>query len=437
MKHHRAALLLLPLLLAPGLPAGSVGRPEGGLQAAIREVSAKAVPAIVQLEVAEYVGLPGGGEYRRQGLGSGVIIRVDGDSAWVVTNNHVLGDAVEVTVHLAAGEALPGEIAGRDPRRDLALVRFRPPPGTAPARFGGGVSAGDLVLAVGSPLGLSSSVSLGVVSAVGRRGGPGGNISDFIQTDAVINPGNSGGALLNLDGGVVGINTWIASDSGAYEGFGFALPAASVQRSLRDLLARGRVCDGWLGVSGIDPPPAMLEELSLAGARGALVANVYLGGPAERAGVLPGDLLLQLGERQLDGTAGMIQAAADADPGSPARLRLLRRGQPLVLEAVLAERPEEGRLAAENRRLWPGWIAVAAEEGEAVELVTVFRRTPAAGSGFRPGDVLEEVDGQPVQGLPGLFTLLLPGRPAYRLGVRRGDSRLQLDLPAQIGNPGP
>jgi S1-C subfamily serine protease len=345
----------------------------------------------------------------------------------------VLGEAEQITVRLAGGEAFAGTLQGRDRRRDLAVVRFSAPPDLPTVRLGGSEAArvGDWVLAVGSPLGLNSSVTLGILSAVGRRGGPGGNISDFLQTDAVINPGNSGGALLNLKGQVIGINTWIASDSGSYEGYGFALPSASVQRGVRELLAKGRAADGWLGVSSIDPPPPMREELQLPNGRGALVANYYLGGPAQRAGIQLGDFLVQLDRRRITETAGLIQAAADASPHAAVRLRLLRRGQLEGLTVVLGERPPEQELAAENALLWPGWIAAG------TELVQVFRGTPAARAGFRRNDRIVEVNGKPLDGLAGLFAFLNQALPVYRLTVERGESRLELDLPGQIVNPGP
>jgi len=428
-----AAGLAFGALLLPAAFAAAQARGGGDLQQTIHEVASRAVPAIVQLEVTEVFSLPAEQEYRKAGLGSGVIFAVEDGIAFVVTNNHVLGEAGEITVRLAGGESFAGAVQGRDRRRDLAVVRFSAPPDLPTLRLGGSEAArvGDWVLAVGSPLGLNSSVTLGILSAVGRRGGPGGNISDFLQTDAVINPGNSGGALLSLNGQVIGINTWIASDSGSYEGYGFALPSASVQRGVRELLAKGRAADGWLGVSSIDPPPPMREELRLPNGRGALVANYYLGGPAQRAGIQLGDFLVQLDRRRVSEAAGLIQAAADASPHASVRVRLLRRGQPEGLTVVLGERPPEQELAAENARLWPGWIAAG------TELVQVFRGTPAARAGFRGNDRIVAVNGKPLAGLAGLFAFLNQALPVYRLTVERGESRLELDLPGQIVNPVP
>jgi S1-C subfamily serine protease len=399
-------------------------------QEAIRRAAAEAVAAIVQVEVEELIQ-----DYRKSGLGSGVIVRQEDRSAFVVTNNHVLGQADRINVRLSGGQSYPATVLGRDPRRDLAVVRFPAPEPLAVARFGdsGSVRPGDWVLAVGSPLGLNSSVTLGVVSAVGRRGGPGGNISDFIQTDAVINPGNSGGALLNLAGEVIGINTWIASDSGNYEGYGFALPSASVQRSVRDILAFGRALYGWLGVGGIDPPPPLKEELYLPPVKGALLANLYLDGPAARAGLQLGDYLTQVAGVRIEGTSALIQAVADADPGSSVPVRFTRAGLPMSLQVVLGERLEEEALARRNHLFWPGLVALGAQEKQGVELAVVFPGTPADRAGLRVGDQVTAVDGETLAGLPGFYAVLNRVRGTCRLTVQRREEQLDVELGREGG----
>ncbi len=428
----RAAIALLACLAgAPAalakdrVPLPGPQAAGGGLQEAIRRAAAEAVPAIVQVEVSELVQ-----DYRRSGLGSGVVFRQENGTAFVVTNNHVVGQADEINVRLSEGQSYPGTLLGRDPRRDLAVLRFLAPGPLAVARFGDSSAArpGDMVLAVGSPLGLNSSVTLGVVSAVGRRGGPGNNISDFIQTDAVINPGNSGGALLNLAGEVIGVNTWIASDTGNYEGYGFALPSASVERSIQDILASGRARYGWLGVGGIDPPPELREQLSLPPGKGALLANLYLGGPAARAGLALGDYLTEVGGVRIDGTSALIQAVADQAPGSSAPVRFARAGQPLSLQVQLGERPEEEQLARNNRLFWPGLVALGAQEKRGVELAVVFPGTPAARAGLRVSDLVTAVDGQALDGLPGFLAALNRVRAGCRLTVRRGENELAVEL---------
>ena len=430
MKPLRSAprLACLALLLAAQGPAArGSGSTAPDLQEAIRAAAAGAVPAIVQVEVEELVQ-----DYHRSGLGSGVIFKQDGSSAFVVTNNHVLGDAGEILVRLSDGESYPAAVQGRDLRRDLAVLRFQAAGPLAIARFGDSsqVRAGDWVLAVGSPLGLNSSVTLGVVSAVGRRGGPGTNISDFIQTDAVINPGNSGGALLDLAGQVIGINTWIASDTGSYEGYGFALPSASVQRSVSDILAVGHARYGWLGVGCVDPPPAFKEELSLPAEKGALVANLYLGSPAEKSGLLPGDYLTKLDRERIAGTAGLIQSVADAVPGVSLQIRYWRAGLPMSTRVELGERQEEGLLARESRLFWPGLIAVKAggDSQGGVELIQVFPGTPADRAGLRTGDLVMTLNGQSFRGLAGFYAALTRGREPSKLAVKRGEKEISIEL---------
>jgi S1-C subfamily serine protease len=429
-----AGISLLAPQAARGLNPGAAGGGTAGdgLQQAIRRAAAEALPAIVQVEVSELIQ-----EHRKAGLGSGVIFRLEGGEAFVVTNNHVLGQADQISVRLSGGQSYPATLQGRDPRRDLAVVRFRAPEPRPVLRFGDSsrVRPGDWVLALGSPLGLDSSVTLGVVSAVGRRGGPGGNISDFIQTDAVINPGNSGGALLNLAGEVIGINTWIASDSGSYEGYGFALPSGSVERSVRDILVRKRALYGWLGVGAVDPPSLVKEQLYLPDGKGALLANLYLDGPAVRAGLQLGDYLTQLAGIRIADTPGLIQAAADSSPGSTALLRYWRAGLPMSLEVTLAERPEDEPLARRNGLFWPGLLVVGGEAGRGVEVVQVFRGTPAERAGLRTGDQLAAVDGEALAGLAGFYAVLNRLQADCRLTVRRGEEQLSVLLGRGGGQP--
>jgi len=442
MRHLRKAPALIFALLAAAasLQAGGVseGRKALSLQDRIHRAAAEAVHYIVQVEVAEtvqqYPREAAEKEYHKSGLGSGILIRQEGKAAFVLTNNHVLMEADQIMVRLYDDEAYPATVQGRDVRRDLAVVRIETGRKLETAPFGDSsrVQAGDLVMAVGSPLGLESSVTLGVVSAVGRRGGPGANISDFIQTDAVINPGNSGGALVNLAGEVVGVNTWIASQSGQYEGFGFAIPVNTVKRSVPYLLAGRDAVYGWLGVGCVDPPEALRQSLGFPLRGGALLLNIYRGSPADRAGLRLGDLLERIDGRDLQGTADLIQSIADGEPGRPASLRILRGGQIVEVTVPLAERPEEQSLAAMNDRFWPGWIAVDAAgqdrpEGGA-ELVQVFASTPADRGDFRAGDVIAEVNGEPVKDAFVLLSALDKAGAAARITLLRGKERLDKTL---------
>jgi S1-C subfamily serine protease len=420
---------------------------EAPIQDRIHEAAARAVPCIAQVEVTQtfqqYPKEAGQSEYRKSGLGSGILIRRSGEAAFLLTNNHVLNEADQITVRLFDGESYPGKVQGRDARRDLAVVRFQTARKLKVARLGDSnqVRVGDWVMAVGSPLGLESSVTLGIVSAVGRRGGPGGNISDFIQTDAVINPGNSGGALVNLAGEVVGVNTWIASQSGQYEGFGFAIPVNTVKRSLRYLLANRNAVYAWLGVGCADPPEDLRSNHGLPAKGGALLLNLYLGSPADRKGLQPGDFLEQIDGRDLQSTADLIQSIADSDPGQIVILRILRSGQRIDVSIPLDERPSEPSLAAMNDKFWPGWVAVDAvgenqKEGGA-ELVQVFSLSPADRSDFRIGDIILAVNGAPVNNFYGLLAALDRSHSPSLITILRGKTRLDKELAGIAEGSGP
>ncbi len=442
------ALLFALLVAAASLEAGGAleDRKAPPLQDRIHRAAAEAVQYIVQVEVAEtvqqYPKEAAENEYHKSGLGSGILIKREGKAGFALTNNHVLADMDEITVRLFDGEAYPATVQGRDVRRDLAVVRFETGRKlqTAPLGDSSLVQAGDWVMAVGSPLGLESSVTLGVVSAVGRRGGPGGNISDFIQTDAVINPGNSGGALVNLGGEVVGVNTWIASQSGQYEGFGFAIPVNTVKRSVPYLLAGRDAVYGWLGVGCVDPPAALRESLGFPLRGGALLLNIYRGSPADRGGLKLGDLLERIDGRNLQGTADLIQSIADSEPGRSISLRVLRGDQVVEVAVRLAERPEEQSLAAMNDRFWPGWIAIDAAGGEqegGAELVQVFGSTPADRADFRAGDVIVGVNDEPVKDAFVLLSALDKAGGDARITLLRGKERLDKTLAGSAEEGGP
>ncbi len=275
------------------------------LQYSFRSIASSVLPVVVQINVVEVITqqtpegvspwdfffkpgpnspegeTPQQKEFRRPGLGSGVIVRKDGKKVYVLTNNHVVGEADEISVMLHDQRTFKGKLVGKDERKDLALVVFETKDDVPVAVLGDSDSlqVGDWAVAVGNPLGLESTVTVGIISALGRRGGPGSNISDFIQTDAAINPGNSGGALVNIRGEVIGINTWIASTTGTYIGFGFAIPINNAKKDIEDFIKHGAVQYGWLGVSIRDPLPSMRSEMMLEDINGGMAINVYKGSP--------------------------------------------------------------------------------------------------------------------------------------------------------------
>jgi Do/DeqQ family serine protease len=433
-----------------------------GLQAAFRSVADQVLPSVVEIKTVSvqrrqtpnYPGIPwefffgpregnpgdGGSEreYRSQGLGSGIIVRRDGGTYYVLTNNHVVGEVSEIQVVSDDGREYPAELVGKDERKDLALVSFKTPDSHPLAALGDSdaVRVGDISIALGNPLGFMSSVTQGIVSAVGRTGGPGGNINDFIQTDASINQGNSGGALVNLRGEVIGINTWIASGSGGGSvGLGFAIPINNAKRSIDEFISRGEISYGWLGVSLIDPDRELLSALGLEGQRGALASQVFLGSPADKGGLQPGDFITQINGREVRGMNALTLAVGDLRPGERASIGYLRDGRAQTAEVRIEER--NNAVAADNKKLWPGLYVVPVNEAlrsrlnldrnaRGLYVEQVLAETPAAVIGLQRGDRIVSVNGEPVQDLPAFYRLLREktDRELW-FGFVRGDASLE------------
>ena len=270
----------------------------------------------------------GGRELQSQGLGSGVLVD---DHGHVVTNNHVVDGANEIVVAMPDGTLRPAKLRGVDPESDLAVLVLDPS-GMHAIAIGSSkdLAVGDVVLAVGNPLGVGQTVTQGIVSAVGRRGLGINPIENFIQTDAAINPGNSGGALIDTAGRLVGINTAILSSGGGSEGIGFAIPVDLVQQVVASLVKTGRVVRGYLGVS-TEPPSR--------GRKGATIVAIQRGGPADRAGLAPGDVVVQLGDREIQEPRDLVGATLELEPGNRVPVQILRDGRRETREVELGRRP--------------------------------------------------------------------------------------------------
>ena len=260
------------------------------------------------------------------GLGSGVVID---DRGYVVTNHHVIVGSDSIRVVLADGSVWPAGVVGTDPETDLAVLAIDAP-GLIPARLGDSevLEAGDVVLAIGNPLGFAQTVTQGIVSATGRNRVGITTFENFIQTDAAINPGNSGGALINTRGELVGINSAIASESGGFQGIGLAIPSRFLVDVVDQLLTRGRVVRGWLGVAA-----------SSAAGGGVVIGGILRGGPADRAGVAPGDILVAIDGKAVSDARQALDLISSLQPGSRAVLTILRDGQRQRLEAMVSTRP--------------------------------------------------------------------------------------------------
>ena len=275
---------------------------------------------------------------RASSLGSGVIVSPTG---YVLTNHHVVEAADEIEVALADGKRLLAKVVGNDPETDLAVLRVNAE--NLPAiSFGSSetLRIGDIVLAIGNPFGVGQTVTSGIVSALGRTGLGINTFENFIQTDAAINPGNSGGALIDASGNLIGINTAIFTRTGSSAGIGFAIPVSTAKMVLDQIVRSGSVTRGWIGVEVQEITPPMAESFKLGGTRGALIAGVLRGGPADKAGVKPGDVLVEVQGKPVADPAGMLNLIAALAPGQSAKVKLKRQGQDVDATVTVGRRPK-------------------------------------------------------------------------------------------------
>jgi serine protease DegQ len=270
-------------------------------------------------------------------LGSGVIVSAEG---LVLTNHHVVESADEIEALLSDGRRAKAKLVGSDPETDLAVLRLEVQ-GLPAIEFGNPDAArvGDVVLAVGNPFGVGQTVTMGIISALGRNQLGINTFENFIQTDAAINPGNSGGALVDSAGRLIGINTAIYSRSGGSLGIGFAIPSSTARQVMDQIVASGSVTRGYIGVEPQDITPELAEAFKLPRRDGAIIAGVMRGGPADRAGVKVGDILVAVDGRPIGSTAVMLNTIAQLAPGAVANFRFLREGRELDLAVTVGKRP--------------------------------------------------------------------------------------------------
>jgi len=279
----------------------------------------------------------GAGDRQTSSLGSGVIVSSDG---YVLTNDHVVEGADAIEVLFADGTRAAARVIGTDPETDLAVLRVDAQ-GLPAIEFGDTDAArvGDVVLAVGNPFGVGQTVTMGIISALGRTQLGINTFENFIQTDAAINPGNSGGALVDAQGRLLGINTAIYSRSGGSLGIGFAIPAGTARQVMQQIVATGSVTRGYIGVEPQDITPELAEAFRLPRKEGAIVAGVMRGSPAERAGVRVGDILIDVDGKAVTGTTSMLDIIAQLQPGTTVSFRFLRDGRTVELPIRVGKRP--------------------------------------------------------------------------------------------------
>jgi Do/DeqQ family serine protease len=382
--------------------------------------------------------------FRQRGLGSGVVVSEDG---YILTNNHVVDGADSITVDLSDGRTFTAKVIGTDEPSDLAVIKIDGDHlKTLALANSDDVQIGDVVLAVGNPLGVGQTVTMGIVSAKGRQT-DGDSYQDFIQTDAPINQGNSGGALVNMKGELVGINSQILSPSQGNIGIGFAIPANQAKRVMTDLRTNGKVRRAQLGVTIQPVTRELADSLGLKDAKGAIVSSVASGSAAEKAGIKRGDVIQSFNGQPVSDVNSLRNRVADTPPGTAAPVVVVRDGSERTMTVRLDERSveqsarhdssdaagEKGALGVTVAPLTPELAARAGLPKDAHGLVVrnVDPAGRAADAGIQPGDIIQEVNRQPVQSVDELRTAVKKSsdRPALVL-VQRGEQSLYLTVKA-------
>jgi len=433
--------LCLLLGLTMPLPAQADRQVARELSNAFTSVAKEAMPAVVSIKVEKSVEVAGGPyglndpfglfnddllrkffgdrmppqpqnprKYQEQGQGSGFIISKDG---YILTNNHVVGDVDKITVELQDGRKFENaKLIGTDPGSEVALIKIDgdnfP---VLPMGDSDKIEIGDWVVAIGNPFGLSETVTVGVISAVGRSNVHIAAYEDFIQTDAAINPGNSGGPLIDLDGRVIGINTAILSQSGGYMGIGFAIPINMAKTIESQLKAHGKVTRGYLGLLAQDVTPDMANLLGLKSSEGVAISSIEKGSPADKAGLAQWDVLMEMDGKKIESYDALRNQVAMLNPGTDVKFLVMRDGKTRQVTVTLGERPAEVAQGVRSQTGRPSEQALGvtvqnvtkdlADQlgyriGEGVVVTGVEPGSPAANAGIQPGDLLESVNRQSI-----------------------------------------
>jgi serine protease Do len=346
------------------------------------------------------------GEMKTHALGSGFVISEDG---FILTNNHVIDKATEIKVKLESGKEYAATVIGSDPKTDLALIRVKLDGDfPTPAHLGDSdtIRVGDWVMAVGNPFGLGQTVTTGIISAKARIIGA-GPYDDFLQTDAPINPGNSGGPLFNMKGEVIGINTAIIAQA---QGIGFAIPI-NMAKELLPQLKKGKVIRGWLGVTIQDITPELAKSFGLKSSQGVLISGVAKGSPAEKAGLLQGDVILRFHGKEIENAHMLSQLAAATAPNTQVKIDILRNGKAETITLTVGTMPSEEQEIAPPQEETNWGMAVqeltpqlaeqlGLEPGTTGVVISDIRSgSPAAEAGLRPGDLIKEMDRKAINSL--------------------------------------
>jgi serine protease Do len=407
------------------------------LRTAIAQVARQNIPAVVHIDVVQrrevsnpltpfgndpffhffFNGrqMPRKFKQELKGLGTGMLIDHEGH---ILTNNHVVNGATEINVLLADGKSFPAKLVGTDPKTDLAVIKITDHENLPAVTFGDSdkIAVGDWVVAIGHPRGLDQTVTQGIISAKHRTGVLDPNTyQDYLQTDAAINPGNSGGPLINLNGQVVGVNAAIATQSGGFEGIGFAIPSNMAVHVARALIDHGKVVRGWLGVSIRNPSSKDIKSLHLKDNKGALVADVMQDSPAAKAGLKKNDLVTQYMGRKIDDSATLQSSVGDTAVGQKANLTVLRDGKSVDLTVTIGNLEDamhkiaaslQDRLGVVVRPLTAKEVGkYGLGEGQGVAIAKLDEDGILAKAGFEKDDVILDINNIPVDGVDGFVSL--------------------------------
>jgi len=445
--------LAVALLSGPAM-AAETGAPVN-LITAIREVAKQTIPAVAHIEVTQHEeianpffpsennpffrfffdvpGMPRKFNRELKGLGTGMLMDSKG---FILTNNHVVAGATEISVLLANGNTYNAKLVGADPKTDLAVIKILSKDPLPYVTFGNSdkMEVGDWVIAIGHPRGLDQTVTQGIISAKHRRGitDP-TSYQDFLQTDAAINPGNSGGPLLNLRGEVIGVNAAIVTNSGGFEGLSFAIPSNMALHVAKSLIANGKVERGWLGVSTQDLTPELARSFGIKGPRGALVADVVKEGPAEKAGLRRGDVIIAYDGNPITDGTGLRNKVANSTIGRKVGVTIIRNQSKHTLLVEIGNLEHAIRMQASSIKARLGIDAVPLKAKEArkfglqsqkgVMVTWVDPAGPLGEVGFEVGDLILEIDGRSIGSLEDLVKVIQSIRPRQRLTLLALDHR--------------
>ena len=462
IRHRgKAPLCLFAFFLLTAGPASAEKSPPVkpapvDLTQAIADVAQKAMPAVVHIEVTQRVELPspqgpfesdpffryffgppsGPRTYKKEmrGIGSGTVLDGEGH---ILTNHHVISGASKIIVKTSAGEEVEANIVGSDAKTDLAVIRIKTAKSIPFLAFGDSdrLRVGEWAVAIGNPRGLEQTVTVGIISAKHRTGvlDP-SSYQDYIQTDAAINPGNSGGPLLNLNGEVIGINAAIVSESGGFEGIGFAIPSNMVKAVAEAIVKQGKVIRGWLGIAVQELTNSMAKNLNARGTKGAFVTGVTKGGPAEKAGIKKGDVIVSFDGIPLEGANDFRNRLAAGRVGRTVEIGLLRKGEMVAVQAsIAAYKPSPQQTAVELR----GKLGIEVKEisnlearrrrmenRDGVLLTRVDPNSPADRAGLEPGDILHQINNQNLRGVGDYTRILEPIQPGEEVLLLVRDGKM-------------